>query len=118
MTLEEAIVKHLADKTTYPMIMPANPTLPCVVYQRISGVTLPVAGYTEPRYQLACWARTYGASLTLGHQVKDAFYNQHLDVDGVHFHSQIETDMDGEPDLDSGLFCRLVDVRFILRELV
>ncbi len=117
MTIEEVIVTQLAAvATTYPLVMPPNAALPCVVYQRVSGAQLHVSDYTTPRYQLACWATTYAAAVALGASVRSTFADQHLTVSGLHFHSMVINDMDGDPDVDTGLFRRIVDVRFLLRE--
>jgi hypothetical protein len=117
MTIEEVIVTKLAAVApAHPLVMPIGAVLPCVVYQRISGQPLFVGDYTNPRYQLSCWAASYAAAVALGASVRSAFFDQHVTVSGVHFHSQVINDRDDAPDLDTGLFRRLIDVRFFLRE--
>ncbi len=116
MTLEEVIVTETAAlAVSYPLVMPADATLPCIVYQVISGPELQVATYVQPRVQFACWATTYGAAVTLGRAVRSRFYNRHVTIDGLHYRSLVINSLDGNPDLDAGLFVRLVDVRFEYR---
>ena len=116
MTLEEVIVVETEDlATSYPLIMPADATLPCIVYQVISGPELQVATYVQPRVQFACWAKTYGAAVALGRQVRTRFYHRHVTIEGHHYRSMVDDTRDGNPDLDAGLYARLVDVRFLYR---
>lgn len=64
----------------YPLHLPQNPTLPAVVYQRVSSDSR--HGTTtrrEPRYQMSCWAATYAGAKALAAQVRDAIEN-HADT--------------------------------------
>lgn len=99
----------------HPLIAPQNAVPPYVVYQLISAPELVIREYVSPRLQFTCWAATYGGAVALANAVRSCFYNQHLTVLGVHFRSWIANVMDGEPDLDSGHFSRIVDVRFDYR---
>lgn len=60
----------------YPKILPQNPTLPAITYQRISRVAvadhLTAAGTLgRPRVQVDVWAATDAAAETLGAAVKN-----------------------------------------------
>jgi hypothetical protein len=122
-TIEEAAISRLttdagvAAITTkhHAELAPQGSVAPYTVYQVISAPELEVAEYVRPRLQVACWAATYGGAVALANAVRACFYNQHLSVLGVHFRSWIANVMDGEPDLETGRFCRIVDVRFDYR---
>ena len=50
----------------YPTLMPQAPTLPAVVYQRISGTeTYGNTSVRDARYQVSCWATTYAGAHAL-----------------------------------------------------
>ncbi len=116
MTLEEVIVTETATiATAYPLVRPVDAPDECIVYQIIDAPELQVATYVQPRVQFACWATTYGAAVTLGRAVRSRFYNRHVTIDGLHYRSLVINSLDGNPDLDAGLFVRLVDVRFEYR---
>jgi hypothetical protein len=119
-TIEEVIVNRLgADATVdalidgrvHALVMPQNATLPCIVYQLVSGPDLEIAEYVRPRIQLSCWASTYPQAVALANAARACFYNQHLTVLGVHFRSWTENTMDDDPDLEAGRYRRIVDVR-------
>lgn len=122
-TIEEAAVSRLkADAGVlaitskhHPLVAPQNEVPPFTVYQVISAPELRNLGYVIPRLQIACWALTYAGAVALANVVRACFYNQHLTVAGVHFCSDIINTMDGEPDLEAGHYCRIVDVRFYYR---
>jgi hypothetical protein len=119
-TIEEAAVSRLATNagvaaiTTkhHPLVAPQNAVVPYTVYQGVSAPELETHEYVRPRLQVSCWAATYGGAVALANAVRACFYNQHLTVLGIHFRSWIENTMDGEPDLDTPRYCRIVDVRF------
>ena len=57
----------------YPMLMPQNPTLPAVVYQRVSSSGQ--QGTTDRRalrFQISSWATTYAGAVALAVQVRGA----------------------------------------------
>ena len=62
-------VSALVGTRVYPMLLPQNPTLPAIVFQRISAVPdhlLGEQGWRAPcRVQLSLWAATYDAMRTL-----------------------------------------------------
>lgn len=82
MTIESVIASKLASVGTfYPMSMPKQgATLPGGCYQFISETQLANhqnKGTTRYRLQVACWARTAAAAVTLKDQVKVALsYNK------------------------------------------
>ena len=120
-TIEEAAVSLLRTDAGvaaitskhYPLVSPQKETPPYTVYQVISAPELGIAEYVLPRIQVACWDASYSGAVALANIVRAAFYGQHLTVLDVHFRSWIANCMDGEPDLESGRFCRIVDVRLI-----
>lgn len=78
----------------YPLRMPETPTLPCVVYQRVSTQqvrTHEAAEMEYPRMQLSCWADKYLQAIQTAQIVKDA-----LDLNRTTFKLAI---LDGELDL-------------------
>ena len=114
MTLEEVIVSETAAiAPAHPLVMPTNAADECIVYQLISAPELHMATYVLPRVQLACWARSYGAAVALAAEVRNLFYERHVTVSGLHYRSEVIQRLDGNPDLDSGRYCRIVDVRFV-----
>ena len=122
-TIEEAAVSHLitdagvAAITTkhHPLVMPQNAVLPLTVYQVISGPP-DFIDHVNPRIQVACWAVSYSAAVALGNAVRAAMHMQHATVSGLHFQSMVVNEMDGNPDLDAGHFCRIVDVKFFYQK--
>ena len=116
MTLEEVIKADTASiAKAYPLIMPVDAADTCIVYQLISSPELHAAQYVIPRVQLACWAKTYGAAVTLGNTVRALFWGRHVTVSGLHYRSTVLNAFDGQPDTDAGRYCRIVDVRFDYR---
>ncbi len=64
----------------YPLRLPQKPTLPAIVYQRISSS--PQIGTTDrrgTRFQFSCWASTYAGAKALAAQVRAALEN-HADT--------------------------------------
>ncbi|NLO27376.1 MAG: hypothetical protein GX113_04235 [Actinobacteria bacterium] len=117
MTIEEAIVSELASlASAHPLIQPAGFKGLCVVYQLVGDPPTHLNRYVEPRVQLACWADSYAAAVGLETQVWDLFEGRHVTVDGLHYRSMVIDRRDGQPDLDLGRFCRIVDVRFFYRK--
>jgi len=60
----------------YPIILPQNPTMPAITYQRIStprvSSTTGPSGLASPRIQVDCWAETYAAVKALSDTVRTA----------------------------------------------
>ncbi len=111
-TIETSILKALSDESTinaiigtpihriYLMIAPQDAALPYIVMQQISAIrdhTLDgPTGYTDSRYQLTCWATTYGAAKRLFEAVRKFFDGYHATVLGrkiqyVQFENEFDT---------------------------
>lgn len=85
MNIQETIYEHLstnaaivalASTRIYPVRMPQQPTLPCLTYQRISGVpdySHDGRALTQSRFQVSCWAYTYAAAIALAEAVKNSW---------------------------------------------
>jgi hypothetical protein len=80
--IEELIYSNLSTATSvtalvvdriYPLLMPQDPTLPAVTYQRISDNPINSlsghGGLDNPRIQIDCWATSYSGVKTLSNAV-------------------------------------------------
>lgn len=97
----------------YPAQLPQRPTLPAVVYQRISGT--PQKGSTalrDARYQFSCWGSTYASAQSLAAQVRAAL-EEHTDATSKWTRVISEFD-DFDP--DSELHRVLIDAFLLLEE--
>jgi hypothetical protein len=76
MTIESVIATKLAAVgAVYPLTMPPGATLPGMCYQFISEIPYRHHGgedMVRRRLQVACWANTYAAAVTLGDSVRAA----------------------------------------------
>lgn len=84
MALEEGVFSYLSTypglvplvgTRIYPLLLPQNPTLPAVTYQRISTPREAAFGrafFEHPRFQFNCWADDLPAAVAVGDQVKAA----------------------------------------------
>ncbi len=116
MTLEEVIVAETAAiAPAHALVMPTGAAARCIVYQVLSAPELRLSEYVQPRVQLACWAPTYAEAVAMAQQVRNLFYERHVTTSGVHYRSWVAGMFDGNPDLDIGRYCRIVDVRFDYR---
>lgn len=83
--IEQSIYSHLSTFAQlnsmisiriYPMMMPQDPILPAVTYQRIGNSPINTvsgaAGLDNPRIQFDCWATTYESVKALGDTVRKA----------------------------------------------
>ncbi len=80
--IEEALVSILIAAATtagariYPLVLPSNPTLPAVSYNRVSTPRVhSLSGYShlsKPRIQFTAWALTYAAAKVLANEVRAA----------------------------------------------
>lgn len=71
----------LCGTRVYPIVLPQNPTLPAVTFQRISAVREQIfggsAGLAHPRFQFTVWASTYASSRDVAEQLRlalDGYY--------------------------------------------
>lgn len=72
--LADATVSGVIGTRVYPLRLPQKPTLPAVVYSRISGVRVEhlkgVSSASEPRYQIDAWAANVAGAQALGKAVR------------------------------------------------
>lgn len=72
--LADPTVAGLVGTRMWPVRLPQKPTLPALVYQRISGVRIEnlrgPASAAEPRYQIDAWAVTVAGAQELGAAVR------------------------------------------------
>lgn len=92
MSVETALVTLVGDVAAvagrvYPLRLPAQASLPAVVYQRISGARTyshhGQAGGVAPRFQLACWAKRYSEARTTADAVRRKLTGYRGTVDDV-----------------------------------
>ena len=76
MTMETDIHTALASVgATYPVSLPANPTIPSTSYRFVSETQMRYQSGNDlkrRRLQVDCWAKTYTAACVLGDSVKAA----------------------------------------------
>lgn len=69
-------VAALVSTRIYPLLMPQNTAMPCVVYQRISSVPVTSingdSGLDSVRIQVSCWAGTFAGAKGLASAVRSA----------------------------------------------
>jgi hypothetical protein len=81
--IEEALYSHLSTSTgltalvsdrIYPIMMPQDPTLPAITYQRISNSPVNTIGgfasLDNPHIQFDCWATSYSSVKALGDKLR------------------------------------------------
>ena len=60
----------------YPLVMPTQPTFPCIVYQVVASTrTYSHSGFShlfQPRIQFSCWATTYAEAKDVASKLKAA----------------------------------------------
>jgi hypothetical protein len=87
--IEEALVELGATVTErwYPLVLPDRPTLPAVVYQRISPRRDQdhggPSGAASPRFQFSCWAESYAAARAMRADLQSVFLGFRGTVGGV-----------------------------------
>lgn len=100
--LETKIYSALSADTTiaaqvsariYPLVMPQNPTLPAITYQRVSGGQVnDLSGYSNlenPHISIFCWATRYDECKELADDVHDAMDS------ATAFKATLFSDLDG-----------------------
>jgi hypothetical protein len=109
MTIESVIYGKLAAVgVAYPLAMPATgATLPAMVYQFISEINMRHHGgqdMVRRRLQVACWANTYAAAVTLGDSVKSALNLNQSNIELITAES-----ISDFKDPEAGLYRRIVE---------
>lgn len=130
MKIEEALYTYLKSHTglsalvgsrIYPLKLPQNPTLPAVVYVKVSYAGERAMGTGNPRasrarFQFSCFAQSYASAKDVAEQVKLALQDYSgLMGGGV---TVLDTNVVGEVDVfepDTGLYHVPVDVLLIHR---
>ena len=70
---ENAGVSSIVSTRIYPLKLPQNPTYEAISYQRISNTGQDgTSTLRQSRWQINCWASTYGEAQALATAVKDA----------------------------------------------
>lgn len=109
-------VAALVRTRIYPMFLPQDPTLPAIVYQKISGPRSYSHGgdqnLTFTRYQFSCWATTYAGAKALATQLRNCLSGRKYDVIRAAF---VANELD---DYDPGTkdFREIVDFLFWVAE--
>ena len=114
MTVETDVVTRLevavplVASRVYPLLLPQSPTLPAIVYLKVSGMRVQShngdSALQHPRFQFSCWAETYTEALAVAEQVRMAL--QGLTAAGVGIY---ETAHDFY-DTDTGWYHAPVDI--------
>lgn len=64
----------LVGTRSYPLLLPQNPTLPAITFQKISNVREQAhsgdSSLQHPRYQFSCWAETYAEAWAVAEQIR------------------------------------------------
>lgn len=105
---EASIVAIIADRV-YPLVLPQEPTLPAIAYQRISNrVERSQGGISaiNPRMRLNCWDRTYDGAIALEEVLIAALDSRPFGPAGAK--SIYDSGLD-DRDPDTGLFRRIVE---------
>lgn len=110
---DEAIAALVADRI-YPLMLPPEPTLPALVWQRIDtrdDHTHDGPGLVHPRFQWTCWASSLnGALLLYGvlDKLLDGYHANGITVlaAGAHDDEDVGTTVPGE---EHGRRCRYAD---------
>lgn len=72
--LEDSTIAGLVSTRMYPLKMPQNPTLPLIVYQKVSGFRehdMDGSTIARPRFQVDSWAESYVDAKTLANAVRE-----------------------------------------------
>ena len=120
MEIEETLVTYLKTHAglaglvaarIYPLQLPQSPTLPALVYTRVSGARTHTQSWTpviaRPRIQFDCWAATYSGAKALAAQLRAALDGYHATADT--WGSRQDNDIDILDD-DTGRYRVVVDI--------
>lgn len=112
----DATVAASVGTRVYPGRLPQGATMPAITYNRISTVrdaSHSGAGLAWARFQLDCWAETYGAADTLATAVIALFHAKRGRMAGQA--TLVDNDVD-DKDPDANLYRRIVDVLIYFEE--
>ena len=127
MKIEEALYAHLKAHTglsslvgtrIYPLVLPQNPALPAVTYQKISRAGERVMNNSttlvvRTRFQISCWATSYSNAKDVAEQVKLALQDYSGLMGGAGGVQVLDVNVVGEQDIyepDTGIYHLPVDV--------
>lgn len=105
---DAGVAAIIADRF-YPLVLPQEPVLPAISYQRISSaVVRSQAGISaqNPRMRFNCWARTYDDAIALEAALIVALDSRPFGPAGAM--SVYDSGLD-DRDADTGLFRRIVE---------
>jgi hypothetical protein len=72
----DSAVNAMVGDRVYPLLLPQQPTLPAIAYQRISSSHVHshsgVSGYCTARVQFACYAQSFAEAASLGDKLRAA----------------------------------------------
>lgn len=97
--IADSTISGIVSTGIYPLIAPQGSSLPCIVYQRISGPRISAhdgpSGLARPRYQYTCIAATYAAAKALANAVREVLDGYSGTTNGVQIETiLIENEMD------------------------
>lgn len=106
---QDVVVAALIADRAYPLVLPQEPVLPAISYQRISDP--PIRSQTgisarNPRVRFNCWDRTYDGAVALEEALIAALDSRAFGP------AEVKSIYDGgldDRDPDTGLFRRIVE---------
>jgi len=127
MLIEEALFAHLKAHAglsaligtrIYPLVLPQNPTLPAITYQKISRVgeramSSPTPRVARARFQISCWGTSYASVKDVAEQVKAALQDYSGLMGGSGGVQVLDVNVANEQDIyepDTGIYHLSVDV--------
>ncbi len=129
MSIEDAIVARmtgyaglaaLVSSRIYAVQAPQNPTLPYIVFERVSSSKISLmsadTGVSEARFQFTCYGSTYTSARNVVEQVRQCWQRYSGTVSSVVIlDTEIETDQD-EFDPDTKEYYSIMDIMITHRE--
>lgn len=101
----DPVIAAVVDARVYPLRLPQTPIYPAITYQRISTTReRPIrasAWRAQARFQVDCWADSYGVARQLGDAVRARLDGHMGDLDGADRCDLIE--VINEQDMDEGI---------------
>ncbi len=113
MRIEEALYSYLSTYAglaalvgtrIYPLVLPQNPTLPAITYQKVSragerAMSSPSPRVTRSRFQFSCWGTTYGSVKDVAAQLKAALQDYQGLMGGTGGVTVLDADVANEQDI-------------------